>query len=71
MLEGYDPVVKEWSTKYPGFNNRWGEGPGCWAIEYESDTESSKDSLSGSFGRCTSITFYIVHDFVAMSFGQW
>jgi len=71
MLEVDDPVFQEWWTKYPGFDDCCGECPGCCAIEYKSDIESPKDPLSGSFGWFTFTFFSKVHNYVAMSLGQW
>jgi len=70
MLEVNDPVFKEWWTKYPGFDDCWGECPGCRAIEYESIIESPNDQLLGSFGWFTSTIFSTVHDYMVMSLGQ-
>jgi hypothetical protein len=71
MLQIDDPVFTEWWTKYPGFDDCCGECPGCCAMEYDDSTESPKDTSSGLFGLFTSTIFSIVHNYFAVSFGQW
>jgi hypothetical protein len=71
MREVNDPVFEEWWTKYPGFDNCGGECPGCCAIEYDDNIESSKDPSSVSFHWFTITIFSIVYDYVAMLLGRW
>jgi hypothetical protein len=70
QLQVDDPVFREWWTMYTGFDNCCGKCPGCFAIEYQSDTESPKDPLPGSFSWFTFSLIYIIRDYIAMLLGQ-
>ena len=67
MLEVDDPVVKEWWTKDPAFDDCCWECPGCCAIEYDDDIElviaKGLNSLVGSgIGSTQNRTFqWVLH----------